>query len=828
MAENVYSFTGWKARELAELIRNWLRANRAVTWEEASSDLRYEAVAAVVREMACEAMRATEARWPEGQKRVYYLSMEFLMGRALGNNLLNLHLTGTMSEAVKLLAVDIEELLDREPDAALGNGGLGRLAACFLESMATLGIAGYGYGINYEFGLFKQTFRDGAQHEQPDRWRGAGSQWLIPRLDETVLVPVYGQIEHTVDREGGYNPMWTGWKLLLGVPSDLPVIGFRGETVNALRLFSAAAPDDLDMDSFNAGEYVRAVKDRIESETISKILYPSDAVAAGRELRLVQEYFLVACAVRDFTRRFEKSCTDYTRLPEFAAVQMNDTHPALTVAELMRILVDEKRLSWDAAWNVTTRTLAYTNHTLMPEALERWPVELVEKVVPRHLQIIYEINRRHLDGVAARFPADDARLQRMSIIGEDGGREVRMANLAIVGSHSVNGVAALHSELVKLALVPDFYEMTPEKFNNKTNGVTPRRWLAHANPALAGLLTDALGSDRWLTDMSELRGLERFAGDRSMLESLGRIKRNNKLRLAGIALALTGVPVDPDSLFDIQIKRMHEYKRQLLNVLHIIDRYHAIVEDRWQPDVARTFFFAGKAAPGYYMAKQIIRLIHGVADRVNRDPGVSRWMRVVLLPDYRVSLAERIIPAAELSEQISTAGTEASGTGNMKLMMNGALTIGTFDGANVEIAEEVGPQNIFTFGLSAEDAFSLKGNYRPWELVAGDRDLQRIVTSIANGWFAPSEPRRFEHLANKLTGTHDDYLHLEDYPSYAHAQSAVDAVYLDRPRWQRMSLINIARSGRFSSDRAIAEYARDIWDVPASRVGRDSSLQVSK
>jgi len=823
MSENVLAFGAGRAHELAAAVTTWLRTNRALAWNDAGKAQRYEAVAAVVREIASARMLETSDRnRASAAKHVYYLSMEFLMGRALGNNLLNLDLTEDMAAGVRALSSSIEELLDAEPDAALGNGGLGRLAACFLDSMATLGVAAFGYGINYEFGLFRQTISDGAQHEQPDRWRANGSSWLIPRPDHTVLVPVYGHVEHETDRDGHYNPVWTGWKLIVGVPSDLPIIGAGGHTVNALRLFAASAADDIDIDSFNSGDYVQAVREKIDTETISKILYPADHVAAGKELRLVQEYFLVACAVRDLTRRFEQSCSDYALLTERVAVQLNDTHPALTVAELMRLLVDEKSMSWDDAWKVTTSTLAYTNHTLMPEALEKWSVDLVAKVLPRHLQIIYEINRRHLEQVAAAFPGDDERLQRMSLIDEDGGRQVRMANLAIVGSHSVNGVAELHSELVKSALVPDFHEMTPEKFNNKTNGVTPRRWIAHANPSLSALISESLGSREWITHLDLLRGLERFQQDRSFLESLAQIKRNNKVRLAEVARATTGVRIDPDSLFDVQIKRIHEYKRQLLNVLHIIDRYLAITVDGWEPPVPRTFLFAGKAAPGYFMAKQVIRLIHGVAARVNADPRASRWMKVVFLPDYRVSLAERIIPAAELSEQISTAGTEASGTGNMKLMMNGALTIGTLDGANVEIAEEAGEENTFIFGLNAPAVLDLQRDYRPWD-IANQADIGRIVQAIGDGTFSPSQPDRFAPIVAKLLSAHDPYVHLADLASYVDAQERVDAAYADRSGWMRKSLLNIARSGKFSSDRTIRDYARHVWNVPVIDTAHDDT-----
>ncbi|HXH39609.1 MAG TPA: glycogen/starch/alpha-glucan phosphorylase [Thermoanaerobaculia bacterium] len=810
---NIVPFQSLGSR-LSLQVDQWLIANRAISFANAPDTLRLEAVASVIRELAAEKMCATEQRYEAASaKRVYYLSMEFLMGRALGNNALNLGMRNAVSDAMTQLGDDLESLSELEADAALGNGGLGRLAACFLDSMATLGIAGYGYGINYEFGLFRQIIDSGQQFERPDQWQAAGSPWLIPRNDQALLIPAYGHIEHDVDRNGDYNPMWSNWQLIVGVPHDMPIIGWGGETVNVLRLFAARASDDFDVDMFNEGDYIAAVQQKITTETISKVLYPSDSVPAGKELRLLQEYFLVACSVRDIFRRFGRTHTAISSLPDHAAIQLNDTHPALTVAELMRVLVDEHGLPWDEAWRITNRTIAYTNHTLLPEALEKWPIELMERVIPRHTQIIREIDRRHRELVELFYPSDTGRKNGMAIIDDHSG-QVRMANLAIVGSHSVNGVAQLHSDLVKSDLVPDFYRMTPAKFNNKTNGVTPRRWLAHANPELASLITHAIG-DAWITNLDRLRDLERYAEDAMFLNRMSAVKARNKTRLAGITRDLTGLRVDPSSLFDVQIKRIHEYKRQLLNVLQILDRYREIVEEGLYPQMPRTFFFAGKAAPGYWMAKQIIRLINDVSAMIERNPKTSEWIRVVFLPDYRVSLAERIIPAAELSEQISTAGKEASGTGNMKLALNGALTIGTWDGANIEIAEEVGMENIFIFGHRTEAVRELldHGQYRPWEIARNDAAIGRVVEMLIDGSIVAGDRERYRAIYDKLVSPNDEYIHLGDLRAYIQAQHEVDLCAQDSAQWNRKSLLNIARIGKFSSDRTILEYAREIWDV---------------
>ena len=801
---------------LREGIEAFLRFAKGRVWNEASRRERLHALSTAVRRPALDAMRESERRYREQDaKRLYYLSMEFLMGRALGNNLTNLGVYDEARGVLNELGGDLEELLDLEPDAALGNGGLGRLAACFLDSLATLDLPGFGYGINYEFGLFKQTFVNGYQHEKPDHWMEAGSPWLIERQDEAVQIPVFGRIEHTTEN-GIYAPRWVDFKLIIGVPHDMPIVGFGGRTVNVLRLFSARASDEFDIGIFNTGDYIRAVQDKITGENISKVLYPSDTIAAGRELRLLQEYFLVACSVQDIVMKYRRTHDTLDELPKKVAIQMNDTHPALTVAELMRVLVDGERMPWEQAWMVTTQTLGYTNHTLLPEALEKWPFELIARVLPRHMQIIQEINRRLLAEVERRFPGDINMQHKVAIV-EHG--EVRMANLAMAGSHSVNGVAELHSHLVTTNLAPEFHRLYPHRFNNKTNGVTPRRWLLHANRPLSGLITKTIG-DKWVRDLDRLRELELFVDDAALLDKLEAVKRRNKVALARLAKEQTGIVIDPLSMYDVQVKRIHEYKRQLLNALHVIHRYWEILEDGKIPAAPRTFLFAGKAAPGYWMAKLIIKLIHSIAEVVNADPRTREHLRVVYLPDYRVTLAEAIIPAAELSEQISTAGKEASGTGNMKLALNGALTIGTLDGANVEIRDEVGEENIFIFGLTtAEVADVIARGYDPERYLHDHRWMRRIVDSIASGHFSRGDKDIFRPIVAKLLSTRDEYVHFADLPAYVDTQREVDLVYRDRNQWLRKSLLNIARMGKFSSDRTINEYARDIWQIKPAVIG---------
>jgi starch phosphorylase len=773
------------------------------------------AVALAVRDRLVDRMLETEERYQKADaKRLYYLSMEFLMGRALGNNLSNLGILDRCQEALRKIELELEAAEESEGDAALGNGGLGRLAACFLDSLATLNLPGYGYGINYEYGVFKQEIDDGYQKEKPDNWLAHGTPWEIERPDEACLVPLYGRIEHALDRSGQYNPMWMDWKVLIGVPHDIPIVGYGGRTVNFLRLYSAKSSHEFDMQIFNEGDYLKAVEQKIASETISKVLYPSDSVAAGQELRLVQEYFLVACAIRDIVRKYLNHHNSFDQFSSKVAIQLNDTHPALTVAELMRTLIDENDLPWDTAWEITRATLGYTNHTLLPEALEKWPIPLFEFVLPRHLQIIYEINRRFLEQVASIWSGDNERLRRMSIIEEGEQKQVRMAHLAIVGSHSVNGVAALHSELVKTNLVPDFYQLWPERFNNKTNGVTQRRWLLKGNPSLARLINRTIG-DGWITDLGKLKTLESYAEEDWFQQEFLNIKRSNKNRFARVIKETTRVIVDPDSLFDIQAKRIHEYKRQLLNIMHIIHEYLCVIEDDHEPIVPRTYIFAGKAAPGYWAAKLIIKLINNVGRIVNNDPRVRGRIRVVFIPDYRVSLAEKIIPAADLSEQISTAGKEASGTGNMKFAMNGALTIGTLDGANIEIMEEVGKDNIFIFGLKAEDIEVMRnqGSYNPRDYYHRNPFLKRVMNSFNSNLFCPQEPDLFSSIYHSLLDHGDEYFHLADLQSYIEAQDKVGEEFKRRAVWARKAILNVARIGKFSSDRTIREYAREIWNI---------------
>ncbi|MFP5245813.1 MAG: glycogen/starch/alpha-glucan phosphorylase [Thermoanaerobaculia bacterium] len=801
---------------LREGIESYLRFAKGRVWSEASQRERLFALSAAVRRPALDAMRESERRYrQQDAKRVYYLSMEFLMGRALGNNLTNLGIYDEAKSVLAELGDDLDELQSLEQDAALGNGGLGRLAACFLDSMATLDLPGFGYGINYEFGLFRQSFINGYQHEKPDHWMDGGSPWIIERPDEAVIIPVYGSIAHS-NIAGAYVPKWIDYKVIVGIPHDMPIVGYGGRTVNVLRLFSARASDEFDIGIFNSGDYIRAVHEKITGESISKVLYPSDVVAAGKELRLLQEYFLVACSIRDIVKRYRESHESFDDFAEKAAIQMNDTHPALTVAELMRLLVDEERMPWEQAWPITVATCGYTNHTLLPEALEKWSYELVARVLPRHLQIIQEINRRLLADVERKFPGDIHMQHNVAIVADG---EVRMANLAMAGSHSVNGVAELHSKLVTTTLAPDFYRLYPDRFNNKTNGVTPRRWLLHANRPLASLITKTIG-DGWIRDLDVLRELELFADDHALLDKLESVKRRNKVALARLTKELTGVTIDPLSMYDVQVKRLHEYKRQLLNALHVVHRYWSIVEDGQIPTQPRTVFFAGKAAPGYWLAKLIIKLIHSIAEVVNADPRSREHLRVIFLPDYRVTLAEAIMPAAELSEQISTAGKEASGTGNMKLALNGALTIGTLDGANIEIRDEVGAENIFIFGLEAHEVSALLANgYDPQRYLHEHRWMRRAVDSIAAGHFTRGDKDIFRPILAKLLSTRDEYVHLADLPHYVERQKDVDALYRDRHAWNRKSLLNIARMGKFSSDRTVAEYARDIWNVKSAVIG---------
>jgi starch phosphorylase len=768
---------------------------------------KFEAIAHSIRDVLSQRWLKTEQTYQErNAKRVYYLSLEFLMGRALANNITNLMLDPVWEQFCQEHKLDPLEIFEQEPDAGLGNGGLGRLAACFLDSMATLGIPGMGSGLRYEYGIFKQTVRDGWQHEQPDHWLARPDPWEVARPNEAVEVKLNCSFEI---RGGALRVVEGRPSSLIGVPYDRPVVGYGGKTINTLRLWSAATPDFFDFQQFSSGDFVGALAETLTAETLTRVLYPDDSTAEGKGLRFAQQYFLVACTLADAIRRFRAAGNDWSALPDKVAFQLNDTHPTLAVPEMMRLLLDEAKLSWDEAWNLTQRTLAYTNHTLLPEALERWPVQWFKDLFPRHLEIVYEINRRFLDDVRARYPGDDGRIARVSLIEEGANRQVRMAHLAIVGSHSTNGVAALHSELLKKRVVPDFAAMFPERFNNKTNGVTPRRWLLLANPSLATVITNAIG-DGWITDLAQLEKLKPLADDRAFCAAVRKAKRDAKTRFLRW-LDLPGI--DPDSIFDTQIKRIHEYKRQLLNALHVVVHYNRLRENPQLNVPPRTFFFAGKAAPAYHFAKLVIKFINNLAGTLDGDPATKGRLKVVFVPDYRVSVAEYLIPASDVSEQISTAGYEASGTSNMKFMMNGALTIGTRDGATIEMAEAAGEENFFLFGLNAEQVEGSRGWYDPRWHYQNEPETRAALDLIASNHFSQNEPGIFTPILDALLQHGDHYRHLADLASYAQAHQRLGELYADQPAWTRKVILNIAASGRFSSDRTIAQYATEIWKV---------------
>jgi glycogen phosphorylase len=774
----------------------------------------YRVTAQAVSDLLVKRMLATQVRFQRsGAKRLYYLSLEYLIGRSLESNLFNLGIIDQCREFLARHGIDLQLLFDEEVDAALGNGGLGRLAACMLDSLATLDMPGYAYGINYEFGLFHQAIKDGYQVEQPDSWRRETSPWLVPRAEEACVIPVYGRVEPLESRDGRPRRKWIDHRVIVGVPSDLPITGFGGRTVNHVRLFEARASDEFDIQIFNAGDYLRAVEQKTRSETISKVLYPSDDVQQGRELRLLQEYFFVACAIADITRSFFSRGEVVDDFPAKIAIQLNDTHPALAIAELMRRFVDHYDLPWEKAWQITRDSVAYTNHTLMPEALERWPVALIENVLPRHLEIIYEIDRRFL-AEAITLHSDNVPPADISIISDDYERKLRMAHLAIIGSHSVNGVSKLHSELLKTRVVPEFCTLWPERFNNKTNGVSQRRWLLMANPGLARLLDETIGG-AWRTELELTRELERFADDPEFQSRFAAVKRSNKERLATVVHRIAGVDLDPASIVDVQAKRIHEYKRQLLMVLGIVHEYLALVDDGIEPVAPRTYLLAGKAAPGYWAAKMIIKLINNIASIINSDPRTQGLIKVVFVPDYRVSLAERIIPAADVSEQISTAGTEASGTGNMKFAMNGALTIGTLDGANIEIRDEVGAENMFIFGLSAPQIGELRPRYNPRYYYEHVPALRRVLDALGADRFCPREPGLFRWIPETVLNR-DEYFVAADFVDYIQTQALISQEYLKTADWRRKAILNVARIGRFSSDRTVAEYASEVWGLVRS------------
>lgn len=770
----------------------------------------FNAIAHATRDRLVQRWIQTQrAYYEQNVKRVYYLSAEFLMGRALGHNLMSLGAYDIARELLGGHGLELSRLLEEENDPGLGNGGLGRLAACFLDSMATRGYPGYGYGIRYEFGIFEQQIRDGWQVERGDAWLRYGNPWEIARPEYTVNVSMYGHLEEKVDDTGKLRVAWVDTTHLLGVPYDTPIAGYGNNTVNTLRLWRARASKEFNLDVFNDGDYRRAVEDKADSETISKVLYPNDESPEGRELRLKQQYFFVCCSIHDILRRFKKKDKDFDRLPDQAAIQLNDTHPAITVAELMRVLVDVEHVAWDRAWDITTRTVAYTNHTLLPEALECWPVKMFGRLLPRHLSIITEINRRFLRQVQIAAPQDEERRKRMAIIEND---QIRMAHLAVVGSHSVNGVAQLHTDLLRQHVLRDFAEMYGHKFNNKTNGVTPRRWLLLANRPLARAITERIG-DGWVTDLPQLEQLTKYADDPVFHEELRAIKRANKADLAMLIRERNRVDVPVDSIFDSQIKRLHQYKRQLLNCLHIVALYQTMKADPSAPWVPRTFIFGGKAAPGYAMAKLHIKLINDVASTINDDPAMRERLRVVFLANYSVSLAERIIPATDVSEQISLAGKEASGTGNMKFTMNGALTLGTLDGANVEIREAVGAENFFLFGMNTTEVQARHAaGWRPAEAIERSPRLKAAIDLIASGFFSPDDPRRYDAVVQDLWHN-DAYMVTGDFDAYTECHERVAAAYGDRTRWATMVVHNLANVGRFSSDRTIDQYAKEIWGL---------------
>ncbi len=800
------------ARELRSAFQHHLRRTLAKDRYTATNRDRYYAFALAVRDRLIERWLATQQTHHTRQaKRIYYLSLEFLIGPMLEHNVLNLRLADACLQAMAEVDLKWNDLLDQEVDAGLGNGGLGRLAACFLDSLATLNLPSVGYGLRYDFGIFNQRINNGYQVEVPDEWLKFGYPWEIAHPEFSFQVQFEGRVEMRPGPRAS-EWRWVDTKPVIGIPYDLPMVGYGGYTVNTLRLWSAKAAEEFDLEDFNRGSYVDAVANKVLAENLTKVLYPNDNVFEGKELRLKQQYFFVSCTIQDILRRFKADNNDWENFPSKAFIQLNDTHPSLVIPEMMRLLIDREGLGWDQAWRITTASTGYTNHTILPEALEKWPVNMIGRLLPRHLQIIYEINARFLRQVASRWPLQDDRLSRMSLIDEDGERYVRMAHVATVGSCSVNGVAKLHTELLKHKVLKDFAELWPEKFNNKTNGITPRRWLLHSNPALAALISGVIG-DHWITDLDQLRRLEPLADDPDFCRRFRAAKRQNKELLAKLIARETGIAVSPDSIFDVQVKRLHEYKRQLLLILYIIVLYNRLKANPNLDIVPRTFIFGAKAAPGYFMAKLIIKLIHQVAEAVNADRQVREKMQVVFLPNYRVSLAQKIIPAADVSEQISLAGTEASGTGNMKMQLNGAVTIGTLDGANVEILEEVGEENIFIFGLTSQQVEQRRPGYNPWDVYNSDEEIRRSLILIERDFFSLMEPGIFKPILQSLLNGGDRYMLLADLRPYIQTQERVDAAYRDTAGWDQKAIINVARAGKFSSDRTIREYATEIWHL---------------
>ncbi len=794
---------------------------------------KYEALALTIRDRIIHQWDISrKVQQKEKAKRVYYLSLEFLMGRAMTNNINNMGLQDEVTKALKNLGYTYEELADVEPDAGLGNGGLGRLAACFLDSLATLEIPSFGYGIRYNYGIFRQQIKNGYQLEQPDNWLRYGNPWEIPRTDLCYTVNFGGQVK--VIRENGRdNYKWVNTDQVIGMAYDMPIIGYGGKTVNTLRLWSAKAVEDFSFEQFNNGDYTEAVRTKIQAENISQVLYPNDTQYMGKVLRLKQQYFFVACSLADIVRRFKATSGNWQEFPNLAAIQLNDTHPSIAIAELMRILIDQENMEWDLAWNITQKSMGYTNHTLMPEALEKWPVPMMESLLPRHMQIIYEINRRFLQDAINFFPMHTQEqanaIQKVSIIEESNPKNVRMANLAIIGSHSTNGVAQLHTQLLKNSMFPEFYAIFPERFQNKTNGITPRRWLHSANPKLSKLITEAIGPE-WITDANKIKELKSFATDAAFAKEFAKIKEENKKKAANFLLKDCGIVVNPNTLFDVQVKRIHEYKRQLLNAFNIVLLYRRLKNDKKFASsfVPTTFLFGGKSAPGYVNAKLSIKFINDLASMVNRDEATNKLLQVHFMPNYRVTMAESIIPATNLSEQISTAGLEASGTGNMKFMMNGALTIGTLDGANVEISQEVGNDNIFIFGHTEDQLAQMRSSYNPYDFINQDEEIKEVVSLLKSNYFNSSEPGVYDKLFHDIFNLGDRYFIFADLKMYADKhQEALDLYKNNFKEFNKKAIINVASSGMFSSDRTILEYANQIWNVKSCPVPLNTEIDTS-
>nr|WP_136249589.1 glycogen/starch/alpha-glucan phosphorylase [Ningiella ruwaisensis] len=818
--ENGLASLNINKKQFKDAVVRHLHCSLGTDENKADNHAWWKATSAAIQEQVLERLRTTQkTHYLNDTRAVHYFSAEFLMGRLLSNNMHNFGLFETANAALQELGVELSDVLEEEPDMALGNGGLGRLAACFIDSLATMEYPAIGYGIHYEHGLFRQEIKNGAQIERPDSWRDYGNPWEICRPESIQEISLYGYVETKYGKNGQIQKEWHPGAIVKGVPWDIPVVGFGGKTVNVLRLWESQASGYFNWDVFNAGGYVDAQRENVEAETISKVLYPNDETEAGKELRLIQQYFFSACSLKDIIRRYKRAHGDnWSRFTDQVVIQLNDTHPAIAIPELMRILVDRAQLDWDTAWNICSNTFAYTNHTLLPEALEKWPVRMMEKILPRHIEIIYEINHRFMQEVEKKWPGDNAIKAKLSIIEESNEKMVRMGNLSVIGAFAVNGVAEIHSRLVKQDLFPEFDQLYPGKLTNVTNGITPRRWLKACNPLLSELISKKIGDD-WPLELSKLDGLSEFADNKTFQNSFMRVKQKNKDALAKEIKALTGISVDTKAIFDIQIKRLHEYKRQHLNLLHILALYRRLLENPDYDMHPRVFIFGAKAAPGYALAKTIIYAINKVAEKINSDNRVNHKIKIVFLPNYRVSLAEKMIPAADVSQQISTAGKEASGTGNMKLALNGAVTIGTLDGANIEIAEEVGDDNIFIFGNTVEQVNELKAKgYKPYDYYYANKEIKAVLDWLDSDYFTPGQPGALSSLKQSMLDGGDPYLVLADFESYSQANIELDKAYKDKERWARMAILNTAKMGKFTSDRSIRDYVEKIWKLEKCQV----------